>query len=296
MSTSTIFGLILALVTAAAFNWSWVAQHTITSQLPKLTIRHPWRSLRLLFANRRWLFAFMIGITGWALYILALRLAPLSLVQTVSAGGLALLAVLAQRAEGVPLPPREWLGVGLAIVGLVFLSVSLAGGSSGSSTGSWIAVTAWFVDLDRGRRHLDRPGRVPPRTRSGLRDRRRAALRGGRRRHEGGGARRGAPLLRPPDLRVPPRRVHPDPALVPTGRALATAGLSSFCTNALPIAAGLLIFHETAPPGILGALRFVAFGCVVLGAAFVARREGGPEERPEHAHASELPVPAPATE
>ena len=80
------------------------------------------------------------------------------------------------------------------------------------------------------------------------------------------------------------------------GRALATAGLSSFCTNALPIAAGLLIFHETAPPGILGALRFVAFGCVVLGAAFVARREGGPEERPEHAHASELPVPAPATE
>ena len=29
------------------------------------------------------------------------------------------------------------------------------------------------------------------------------------------------------------------------GRALATAGLSSFCTNALPIAAGLAIFHET---------------------------------------------------
>ena len=57
------------------------------------------------------------------------------------------------------------------------------------------------------------------------------------------------------------------------GRALATAGLSSFMTNALPIAAGLAIFHETTPPGVLGGLRFVAFGCVVLGAAAVARRE-----------------------
>src|SRR3974377_686837 len=92
-----VFGLILALVSAAAFNWSWVAQHTITSRLPPLSVRHPVRSLLLLFGHRRWLFAFLIGITGWVLYIAALRLAPLSLVQTVSAGGLALLAVLAQR-------------------------------------------------------------------------------------------------------------------------------------------------------------------------------------------------------
>jgi hypothetical protein len=60
------------------------------------------------------------------------------------------------------------------------------------------------------------------------------------------------------------------------GRALATAGLSSFCTNALPIAAGVTIYHESTPPGFLGAMRFVAFGCVVVGAAVVARGEGAP--------------------
>ena len=86
---SLVLGLILALVTAAAFNWSWVAQHTITSRLPALSIRHPVRSLGLLFGHRRWLIAFLVGIAGWALYIVALRLAPLSLVQAVSAGGLA---------------------------------------------------------------------------------------------------------------------------------------------------------------------------------------------------------------
>src|SRR5215813_6877241 len=122
---SLAVGLVLALVTAAAFNWSWVAQHSITSKLPRLTLRRPWHSLGLLFGHRRWRFAFLIGICGWALYILALRLAPLSLVQAVSAGGLGLLAVLAQREEGKPLPRREWVGVGLAVAGLIFLSVSL---------------------------------------------------------------------------------------------------------------------------------------------------------------------------
>ena len=76
---SLVFGLILALASAAAFNWSWVAQHSITSRLPVLTIRHPWRSLGLLFGHRRWLFAFVVGIAGWAMYVGALRLAPLDL-------------------------------------------------------------------------------------------------------------------------------------------------------------------------------------------------------------------------
>src|SRR5439155_15899788 len=57
------------------------------------------------------------------------------------------------------------------------------------------------------------------------------------------------------------------------GRALATAGLSSFCTNALPIAGGILVYHEQVPEGTLGALRVVAFVCVVIGAAAVARKE-----------------------
>ncbi len=288
-------GLILALVTAAAFNWSWVAQHTITSRLPPLSIRHPWRSLRLLFASPRWLFAFLVGIGGWALYIVALRLAPLSLVQAVSAGGLALLAVLAQRAEGTPLPRREWFGVGLAIVGLIFLSVSLAGGSSSSTTGSWVAVAAWFVLslIAAGVAIGPAASRLAP----------------------GAGFGIGAGLMYAAADVGTKEAVHGGALLVfalpvwgchvlaftliqlsfQRGRALATAGLSSFCTNALPIAAGLLIFNETAPPGVLGALRFVAFGCVVLGAAFVARREPVPHERSEQATA-ELPIGGPATE
>ena len=173
---SLIVGLILALVTAAAFNWSWVAQHSITSKLPPLTLRHPWHSLGLLFGHRRWLFAFLIGICGWVLYILALRLAPLSLVQAVSAGGLGLLAVLAQREEGSG-SRREWIGVGLAVAGLVFLSVSLAGGSSDEQHRVVGRGRRLVRRLVRRRRRSRSARRRPvPRARRGLRDRRRACI------------------------------------------------------------------------------------------------------------------------
>lgn len=280
---SLVLGLILALVTAAAFNWSWVAQHSITSQLPRLTIRQPRRALGLLFGNRPWRFAFLIGLLGWALYIVALRLAPLSLVQAVSAGGLGLLAVLAQRAAGERLPRREWAGVGLVVLGLVFLSVSLAGGSSGSSVGSWVAVAGWFLasfvvaGLSIGPlADLLAPG-AGFGIAAGLMY---AAADVGTKEAVHGGT-----LLL---LIIPIWACH---GLAFTliqlafqrGRALATAGLSSFCTNALPIAAGVAIFHEHAPRGLLGALRLIAFGCVVAGAAAVARREpAGVEERVEH--------------
>jgi hypothetical protein len=54
------------------------------------------------------------------------------------------------------------------------------------------------------------------------------------------------------------------------GRALATAGLSSFFTNSLPILGGIVIFDEGVPRGVLGVLRVIAFACVVVGAAAVA--------------------------
>jgi drug/metabolite transporter (DMT)-like permease len=288
---SLVYGLILAFVSAVAFNWSWVEQHTITSQLPKLTVRDARRSLGILFGDRRWRLAFLVGIVGWALYIFALRLAPLSLVQAVSAGGLGLLAILAQRAEGTPLPRREWAGVGLAVLGLVFLSVSLAGGSSVSSPGNWVVVAAWFVvslvlvavSIGPAARLLA-PG-AGWGIAAGLTY---AAADVGTKEAVHGGV-----LL----LFIAPIWIFHGLAFCliqlafQRGRALATAGLSSFCTNALPIVGGIAIFHERTPPGALGVIRFAAFGCVVVGAAAVARRETG---RLEEEVVHELPIGSPA--
>ena len=277
---SLVIGLVLALATAAAFNWSWVAQHAITSQLPRLELRRPLWSLKLLFAHRRWLIAFLVGVGGWFFYILALRLAPLSLVQSVSAGGLGLLAVFAQRASGERLPRREWVGVGMAIVGLVFLSVSLADSSTHATHGSWVALATWFALSWLG--VLLFLGPIAPLLAPGAAwgisaGLMYAAADVGTKAAVGGGLF----LL----VILPVWACHGLAFTIiqmgfQRGRALATAGLSSFCTNALPIAGGILVYHEHVPGGALGVLRVLAFVCIVLGAAAVARREQPVEPAP----------------
>jgi len=277
---SLVIGLVLALATAAAFNWSWVAQHAITSQLPRLELRRPIWSLKLLFAHRRWLIAFLVGIVGWFFYVLALRLAPLSLVQSVSAGGLGLLGVFAQRASGESLPRREWVGIGLAVVGLIFLSVSLADASTHAKHGSWFALGTWFVLSLLG--VLLFLGPIAPLLAPGAAwgisaGLMYAAADVGTKAAVGGGLF----LL----VILPVWLCHGLAFTIiqmgfQRGRALATAGLSSFCTNALPIAGGIIVYQEHVPGGALGVLRVLAFACIVLGAAAVARREQNVEPAP----------------
>ena len=52
-------GLVVALASALALNWGFWVQHDVASALPRLSVRRPLRSLRLLFAHRRWL-------AGWS--------------------------------------------------------------------------------------------------------------------------------------------------------------------------------------------------------------------------------------
>jgi hypothetical protein len=63
------------------------------------------------------------------------------------------------------------------------------------------------------------------------------------------------------------------------GGALQTAGVATLLTNALPIAAGALVFGEPIPSGPAGVARILAFACVVAGAAFLARAPGTEERR-----------------
>ena len=55
------------------------------------------------------------------------------------------------------------------------------------------------------------------------------------------------------------------------GAALTIAGIATLLTNALPIAAGPVLLHETLPEGGLGVLRVLAFATVVAGAVLLAR-------------------------
>jgi len=57
------------------------------------------------------------------------------------------------------------------------------------------------------------------------------------------------------------------------GSALSTAGVATVLTNALPIVAGMALFAESLPGGALGAVRVLSFAAVVAGAGLLARPE-----------------------
>src|SRR5436305_3278937 len=262
-------GLALALLSAGALNWSYFVQHGAASGLPPLTLRKPLRSLATLCGNRRWLVGFFTGIGGWALYVATLALAPLSLVQASSAGGLGVLAAL----TGVT-SRRERLAVGTAIAGLALLGVSLAGSNEAAGHVSlggaavWMVVSAAVAALAAG------PAANVIARGAGL------------------GIAAGI-LYAPGDVGTKAAvtggfHVAFVPALLAChglafvalqlgfqrGGALPTAGLATLWTNALPIAAGMTVFGEPLPGGLLGASRIAAFGAVVTGAALLTRPEG----------------------
>ncbi|HZO48990.1 MAG TPA: hypothetical protein VFB26_02490 [Gaiellaceae bacterium] len=275
MSGGVALGFALALGSALALNWGYVAQHAGAAALPALSLRRPLASLASLFSHARWLAGFLVGIAGWALYVAALRAAPLSLVQAVSAGGIGVLALLAWRLGGARLRRRELLALAAALGGLVGLAASLAGTPPHGGRGVvapvlvWIAVSAGvaLVAVAAGGRVL-RAG-APFGIAAGLLYAAgdvatKAAL--------GGGARIGlaALVLACHGLAFVALQLG-----FQRGGVLATAGLASLLTNAVPIAAGVALFGEALPGGAAGVARLVAFLAVVAGGAGLAR--GGAE-------------------
>ena len=185
-------GLVLALLSAFALNWGWLEQHGATQELPALSGRTPTRSLRLLFGNRTWLVGFVVGLAGWALYSSALALAPLSLVQATSAGGIGILAAFAQR-RGVTRP----VAGGLRRRWRAFAPRGVAGRRHRRRIARRLPPPLPRGSLSRARvAHavVAGPVRATARRRGGLRNRRGHHVRGGRCRHEDG---RGRRLLAP---------------------------------------------------------------------------------------------------
>lgn len=128
-------GLILALACAAIANIGLLCQHRGAVRAPEIRFAHPLRSAAGLFRSRWWAIGFAIGCAAWGLHVAALAIAPLSLVQAVIAGGLALLAFPARQWFGIALGRRELFGLGLAAVGLAFLTLTATGDASEARDG-----------------------------------------------------------------------------------------------------------------------------------------------------------------
>src|SRR5206468_755861 len=78
---------------------------------PALSLRRPLHSVQALLTDRSWLAGFALESGGFALYVAALALAPLTLVQSISAGGIGILAFVSARMSRRRLGRHELAGV-----------------------------------------------------------------------------------------------------------------------------------------------------------------------------------------
>src|SRR3954451_7384220 len=139
------FALAVTLVSASALSFGYLLEHAAVRTLPPITLRHPIQSVLHLVRTPRWVTGFTIEICGWGLYVLALALAPLSLVQATAAGGVGILAVMQSRMTQTPLARHEWAAVALSVSGLVLLAISLAGTHEGGADPGHVSVGLWIV-------------------------------------------------------------------------------------------------------------------------------------------------------
>jgi hypothetical protein len=119
-------GLVLAAVAALAINSSYLVQHSALGAVHAVSVRAPLRSLRLLLASRRWVAGAALGYAGLGIYTLALALAPLSIVQSVAAGGQVVVAAGTRRATGSRPTTGEAAGTGLMVAALCALAIAPA--------------------------------------------------------------------------------------------------------------------------------------------------------------------------
>jgi drug/metabolite transporter (DMT)-like permease len=134
-----LLGLVLAGLSALVTQVGFLLRHRGAVAAPDVELRHPVRSAIALFRSRWWTIGYALAIVAYVLHVGALTLAAMSLVQAVLAGGLVVLAVVAERFFGFELERRQWLGLLLTSLGLAMLAVT-GEARSGQETANYSVV------------------------------------------------------------------------------------------------------------------------------------------------------------
>jgi drug/metabolite transporter (DMT)-like permease len=120
-----LFGILLALACALATNVGFLYKHRGACAAPPVDMCRPLATARGLFSSPLFALGMLIAAGAWLFHVAAMALAPLSVVQTVLAAGVVLLAIMAERTLGLKLGRRQWVGIMLTAAGLMLLGLTL---------------------------------------------------------------------------------------------------------------------------------------------------------------------------
>jgi uncharacterized membrane protein len=120
-----VAGILLAVCSAIFNNTGMVIEKLAIRRMPVLHARKSVEMLKTLFRAPLWFGGFLLLAAGLATQVFALTLAPISLVQAVSACGIVLLLVLSHFFLGDRLGRVEYIGMGCVFLALLLLGLSV---------------------------------------------------------------------------------------------------------------------------------------------------------------------------
>jgi len=301
MSLSVQIGLLLAIATALTSVVGFLYKHRGAVQAPDVDFRRPIHSSLVLFGSGWYTLGIVISMGSWGLHVAALALAPISLVQSVIAGGLVLLTVVADKVFGLPVSRREWIGVALAGVGLAFLAATLEGTASEAHSDYDALIITLYMGIVAGA-GLAISAVAKNRPQAGVMFGAAAGLLWGASdiaiKGASGGFDEGLTVLANPlvalivvlslvGLLVSAKSLQ-------MGRAVSVIAVTAVTANTVTIASGPIVFGDPLPDDTLGiAARLIAF-VLVIAAAALTPGPVGEDEDPDARGPRVKPEPAPA--
>ena len=230
------------------------------------------------------------------MYVAALRLAPLALVQSIVASGVAVLAFVTARGHPGRLARRERIAVVLALIGLVLLGLSLIGKDTHDHHPPALGIIVWLAACGAAAAvlilvptHFGRAASL------GLATGLLFAIGDISAKLIGYG---GAWLIALVSLIIGyGLGTSVLQSAYQKGDALTAAGTATIVTNAVPIVAGFLLFGETLPHGIRAVAQITAIACLIASAVFLGRQDAPSARLADEALATTgppRPLPAPS--
>jgi uncharacterized membrane protein len=115
--------VLIALIGTCSLNIGFLLQKSEASDLPSIKGQKILETLALVLKCRRWLFGTLLTSTGWILFLIAITLAPLSVIAPLNNAGVIVLVLFAILYLKEKLNLYEWIGLAAIIFGVILIPI-----------------------------------------------------------------------------------------------------------------------------------------------------------------------------
>ena len=115
--------ILIALIGTCSLNIGFLLQKSEASDLPSIKGQKILETLTLVLKCRKWLFGTLLTSTGWVLFLIAITLAPLSVIAPLNNAGVIVLVLFAILYLNEKLNFYEWFGLAAIISGVILIPI-----------------------------------------------------------------------------------------------------------------------------------------------------------------------------